>query len=590
MDEESDRKDALWLVKHTGISLELALSRAKRQREMIMGMVGIGSNIGVVAGRAAGQLISNVIPAAARKANQATTTGLKKLGKFAGNIPEEITEEYLQRQGNIAARSMDDIVADIDSQVMGKSTFRDQALHKIDVDRSTLKDAKEVADRAMLEATEELKSRNLRKLSGDIGTDLDQLKTQISQGSTQSFDILENAASEAVKSGRSPNVSLKPMMDKLDEGINSLYVKGPDGPALVTGEAEATVRALQELKDRLAPFGGRIELKDAKTILQRYDQITQYGAPGFDPAVNAIKKQARRALSEAIGDQVPAYGEIMRTVSAKTSLYSDLLESGFANEENIAATLGRLSSPAGRQFTLPKMQQLSEQSGSSYKAHLDNYFEAQDILQSPSAKQDFLAALPQSQAAAAAQRNLSATESAADAAKASFDDVAPFQRGAAQKVGAIRGARDFDLEKDFRRLDAATGKNFTSEAKDRTLLDAFGKQDKSGSRKTVMGGATGTSVGFLLGGAEGSLIGASLGAQAGFIADAYSGPIFKAILNKKISADKGAQMLADRWGKYSRPLANAAGRGPKALTTTEFLLKKTDPEYRKLIDKKRDKQ
>ena len=573
-----------------GMTPELAAREATKTRNLAIDGANIVGNIGAAAGQSVGELVSGGIPAAARKANRATNTGLKKIGKFAGNIPEEITEEYLERQDNITARSLDDIVADIDSQVAGKRTALDQAQDKIAVDRTKLGDAKALADRARLEATEELKSRNLRQLSGDIGADLDQLKIQISQGSKQSFDVLENAASEAASLGRSSNVSLKPMLDKLDEGINGSFVQGANGPTLVTAEAEATVRALQELKDRLAPFGGRIPLKNAKTVLQAYDRVTQYGQPGFDAAVNATKKQARRALSEAIGDQVPAYREVMRGVSAKTSLYSDLLESGFASEEKIAGTLGRLSSPAGRQFTLPKIEQLAAESGASYKAQLDKYFEAQDILQSPTAKQDFLTSLPESRAADQAQRSLGASQSAADAAKASFDDVAPFQRGAAQKVGAIRGARDFDLEKDFRRLDSATGKNFTAEAKDRTLLDAFGKQDKAGSRKTVMGGAAGTSLGFLMGGAEGSFYGASLGAQAGFIADAYSGPVFKALLNKKISADKGAQMLAEKFGKYSRPLASAASRGTQALTTTQFLLQRTDPEYRQILEEQRAEQ
>jgi hypothetical protein len=136
-----------------------------------------------------------------------------------------------------------------------------------------------------------------------------------------------------------------------------------------------------------------------------------------------------------------------------------------------------------------------------------------------------------------------------------------------QAVDKIEKHTDFDLRSDIS----------NSWAKDQ-----FSKGDINGSRKTVLGSVIGGSTGALFG-PLGATVGNASGAGIGFAADRYSGPIFKKMLDGKLTLQEISQNLAPRLGKYAKPLIDAANRGGTSLTTTHFLMQQNDPTYRKLI-------
>lgn len=112
----------------------------------------------------------------------------------------------------------------------------------------------------------------------------------------------------------------------------------------------------------------------------------------------------------------------------------------------------------------------------------------------------------------------------------------------------------------------------------------FEKGDINGSRNTLFGTVLGGSAGSLLGPA-GGVIGGAIGSAVGRGVDKYAGPIFKKMLDGRISAGEFSESLAPILGKFSQPLMSAIERGPAAISSTHFLLMSNNPEYRQMIKK-----
>jgi hypothetical protein len=126
-----------------------------------------------------------------------------------------------------------------------------------------------------------------------------------------------------------------------------------------------------------------------------------------------------------------------------------------------------------------------------------------------------------------------------------------------------------------------TGYNLRKDITDAWTKAQFEKGDVNGSRKTLIGGAIGTGVGALLGQPT---IGAAVGSSAGFAADRYAGPIFKKLLDGKITTQEFTQNLAPRLGKFAAPLQQAMQKGNNALASTIFILQQTHPEFRQIMN------
>ena len=141
--------------------------------------------------------------------------------------------------------------------------------------------------------------------------------------------------------------------------------------------------------------------------------------------------------------------------------------------------------------------------------------------------------------------------------------------GASQAVNKVEEHTGYDLRKDITN-------SWTK--------SQFEKGDPNGARKTVLGGVIGGAVGSVAG-PIGGAVGAAAGAGMGALTDKYAGPIFKSILNGKLSAQEGIQKIAPYIGKFAKPLADAATKGNNAVAATHYILQQTNPEYRAMLNK-----
>lgn len=124
-----------------------------------------------------------------------------------------------------------------------------------------------------------------------------------------------------------------------------------------------------------------------------------------------------------------------------------------------------------------------------------------------------------------------------------------------------------------------TGYDLKKDIVDSWTKSQFEKGDVNGSRKTLLGGMLGTAAGSIAG-PGGALIGGAVGSGVGYTADRYAGPIFKKLLDGKITAQEFNQNLAPRLGKFSAPLMQAIKNGNQSLAATMFILQQNHPDFR----------
>lgn len=132
------------------------------------------------------------------------------------------------------------------------------------------------------------------------------------------------------------------------------------------------------------------------------------------------------------------------------------------------------------------------------------------------------------------------------------------------------------------KIEKHTGYDLRKDIVDSWTKNQFEKGDVNGSRKTLLGGMIGTAAGTAVGN---PVLGGAIGSSVGYTADRYSGPIFKKLLDGKLTASELTQDLAPHLGKFASPLIEASTRGNNAVMATHFLLQQNNPEYRELIRK-----
>ena len=132
------------------------------------------------------------------------------------------------------------------------------------------------------------------------------------------------------------------------------------------------------------------------------------------------------------------------------------------------------------------------------------------------------------------------------------------------------------------KIEKHTGYDLRKDIVDSWTKNQFEKGDVNGSRKTLLGGMIGTAAGTAVGN---PVLGGAIGSSVGYTADRYSGPIFKKLLDGKLTASELTNDLAPHLGKFASPLIEASTRGNNAVMATHFLLQQNNPEYRELIRK-----
>jgi hypothetical protein len=116
----------------------------------------------------------------------------------------------------------------------------------------------------------------------------------------------------------------------------------------------------------------------------------------------------------------------------------------------------------------------------------------------------------------------------------------------------------------------------------------FLKTDTNGYRKTVLGSVLGGGAGFAVGGPLGATVGSGAGALVAHSLDKNAGVVFQKMLDGRLAAGDALSQVGQRLGPYAKVLADAAQRGPQAVTATHFLLSQRDPKYRDMVKKLED--
>lgn len=372
---------------------------------------------------------------AGKKAADLFDTGLKKAGRAFANVPEEYTDEYLKRGGQIAARPEEEILDEIsgiytsrkETLEGAKESYQrsgrkfDEAKQRLKQERQdyvyqareSLKQAEEqlksVADNlkrgyqddvfqsrevlnqarsqfdnAALESVEALRSKSVLNLKDDILDSIDSLKQKVQAGSGKAYQALENAQ------GR---VSTRGMVDTIDSGLGSLTVKGQT----VSDSAASSHQVLNKLKERIAQLGDEISLPEAKAIIQQLDDDIIY-TPGergvFAPEADAIKLKVRRVLDSALKEKSPEYRAQMAKVAEDAELLSQTRQS-MGNEAKVLARLNQLSSVKGRNIDLNLIERLGTKTSKDFKNPIQEYLKVRGVLESPASLKAYKEGLPE---------------------------------------------------------------------------------------------------------------------------------------------------------------------------------------------------
>ncbi len=584
--------------------------------------------------QAAGKVVGQLSNYVASKMAPIVDNMLIKGAKILGNIPEEFTAEYLQRKGKLNPRSAEEIMTAIDEIRNGYAAEVAQAEKAITEARFHLQGKKEElavrhrdlskqledqkfqakiqADKAneayqarARQMKESLKAENLNHLVPKVLDAVKALKDKVIAQSAEAYEILGKQKGK---------VSIRPILDELKKGLESLTLNGET----ITKASKQAFEGIQEAISLMEKSGDMVTFPEAKHILQLMGEDTTYTAMAgeFSKRVDAIKQQARGAFNAKVKRLVPEYGQHMEKVIANTKLLEELSQK-FGSADNVMSRLNGIKSAKGRHIDAELLKKLEVETNQPFEKEIQRYLGASDVLSTPSKLEAMTQKLPEhgpkAKTEAEALRlsdpkvrrkvgeraKASKQQQELDAANEALRDrkddlfsaekkLEPYKKvgaGSVQaRVKALTGARNHDTKNIFKGVDEASGHNFSGEIKDRAILDQFNKTDTQGSRKTVMGKSIGGGVARLMaagaGGAAGyaadGKVGAMMGAGIGFGLDKYSGQVIKKLLDGRIGAADATKALSKGLGKYAKTLVRAAQSGPHVLRTTIKELKKQE--------------
>lgn len=583
----------------------------------------IGAGGGAL-GYGIGKGITSAIPAAVRgtkylgkKLGEGTDYLLKKGGKIGTAVPEPYISEYLSRKGNISARETPEIIDDITSTYADRykkvaQAERDLIRNKDNVsrvennlkdkmmdlkfkNRFDLEDSRNALNEVFSRKQEGLKQKNVIGLKDDISEAISNLKNKVSAGSQEGYRVLDEA---------NGSIDVSPILNSIENVLESFKTRGK----FATDADEAAHTAISKLRDRIQQYGENLSYPEVKQILQSLDRETQYNpnASAYDDIINSAKKSIRSEIDHTLKWEVPEYNQVMKGVSSDAQLLNELTQK-FGTDDKVLGRLSQMGSVKGRNIDGDLLKELGQRTGKDFNTPIQDYLKTQDVLKSPNAQKALKEGLPEYSKLqkAVSNRNrlfdpatkrtlesklalgpeyadLKKAEEALIAANREFEPISPFETGIQNKVNALTGKNNLDTKAKFAAFDQATGKNLSNEIKDRAILDSFNKSDMQGSRKTLLGKATGAAIGAGLGYNEGGEKGAGVGALVGFSMDKYSGQVLKAALDGRIGAAQATEALSQTMGKYAPAFGKAAAKGPEALATLGAILS-NNPEFRKLI-------
>ena len=510
-----------------------------------------GFNLGQRGANAAvGGLVTSAIPVAGDLikggASAAKWGGTKLLSNFGGVNPQVINE-YAQFSNRINSAPSVDALKNISDEAVGKLAA-DVDANKLTVDQaqdaykglqSDLKDAYRTqgydARDAVSSAQQTVKdahSARIQQVAGDVYDTVNQLKSDVVQGSKDALNTLDKSRSV---------VDLNPTYDQIDASIAKAKAAGTD-------ESNAVADKLQAYKDRLLEqHGEEIFGNQAKKLIQGLDQTTKYSpmAGAFDDIKNAAFKDVRSSMDQTLKNTDVGYQKAMEPVAENTKLLTSVQDFGDKQSAiGFLKSIGNLNQTE-RRFALDQLgKKYSKDFVSAVdpanlpeQARLNKALAIQDSLRPDRVATKLEQSLASSRQASALDTAQSGLASAQEKL-APFKSLAPNPAGqtqAQQKLIQLGTGKNIELTDMFQKLGKLTGTDFVQAMKDQNTLAAFQKGATNGSRNTLMGGI----VGWLFGGVGGM----AGGAAAGRAVDQWGPAMTKKILDGAIAVSKNPTVV-----------------------------------------------
>jgi polyhydroxyalkanoate synthesis regulator phasin len=447
-----------------------------------------------------------------------------------------------------------------------------------------LKEAQRLLERSLAVEKEKLTSiKSPIQIADDVQTAIQDLKSQVGQGSKESYKILDQDTQ--AYGVRGAGKVLRQMADDMDikpytsanqtPGSSTALASrvnfgAPEGQASrpVTSQSIGVQNELRSFANLLEQTPEKVPARELKKILQQLDnsERAMYGQPGFDSRVSAAYKLVRGTIDDAIKIQNPEYRAKMAEVAPKTGLLSEALE----RFNDPRATVSKLNSIASRTAGADQelLERLGQATGRNFRAPIDQYVEAQAILKDPNKLKEIERSLPEwkqvrmqqmakSEAArpealpeyvknTVASRGLPAKEQQAKSAldqaiekftkaESELEPFKSFSQGGTQN--AVQGLmkppskENIELRRKMIELGTRSGKDFLQMIDDRRIASAFEGEFQRGSRNVNLGGAIGGGIGSLLMGWPGAIAGGSIGVSTGAIVDKFGPKIAGKIID-----------------------------------------------------------
>lgn len=532
---------------------------------------------------------------------------LKKFGKIFANVDEDVTEAYLRDPkkyqkflsiGELKDK-LDDALINKQAGVEGAEQVFERAEKAFKEGISNLKDDLAVAkaDLRQVVSNEKFQAKNLEAPTitvDEIESTLKSLKNKVIKGSDDAFEILEK---EWRKSGK--KIPRKQIEDQYEAALKRLSIEGAPP---ITGGGVKTYKSLSSELERVRKLPEQIQPGSLKEIIQSLDDDIWgiESASEFLGPELAFKRQIRFGLDKGLKELSPAYKNAMEGLAEDSALLSQLNKK-FGTREKITSQIYRSTSPK-EQGNFRNLNKALEKTGQRIGPEFSEFQQASNRFKNPKSERAFMSQLPENQRVIEIENrikqlqksgasSLEVLKQVSDVAKEELKSLGMSTRNTENIVKAFeRGNPSIEQIRAVEKL----APDLLDELRAARVGGAFNRQDTQGSRRTLLGTILGKAIGLAVGGTAGSAIGgeygAGAGAIAGFSADRYAGRIFKSLLDTYAKTPSMANIAnklpqnPELFKKYGNSLMNAARQGGNALSVRSYVLGKTDPEFRELMN------
>lgn len=517
---------------------------------------------------------------AAKGAGTATKWGTKKAARGLFGIPEEATEDLINRSARVnqVGKSLpaEEIGVQIDEAVRSAGSDIAAATDRRKALQEYLKNIYDEKKRSL--EREQVPLEIVRKAKGN----LEQQKATIGKLSEQADEAL-------VQSGVSfSKADLLKIIQEARDSIIEIPVGKETKSAL--NDINAIIKDIDEnVADTLSARQLRVILKNL-----RRDTNFDYAAGAYNETADIIRKDFQRKISDALKGKITQngqrnpylqrYSEIMDEMAPmQESLKETSKLFGGSDETRGIGTLNTLRKGASAKGTMLD-EQLRKNAAIGNNQELidllDRYKSQSELLQRMKDKDISSEVFPNDYKAL---QEAIADEQMATSVLGPTQNITPRRtqsviRRQGQKTAPWTDRNDLKLLGDY------SGDDFNELIKSRNTYDAFDKDAARGSRLTVLGGAVG---GYL-----GDSAGAAIGAGLGSMADRFGPPITRSAISGVMSGKNAIQKVFQLAGnnpvfrsKYARIFGQAIDRGGyPAAELYHNLLMNNDPEYRKYFE------